>query len=201
MHALRFPLAAGSGLLVALALFTLLWSFIGRPVTVDAVATSHDVRYTRPVIEPPVPPEPRKEILHPPERPLVEVPGILGIDKNDVRAVLSGKPTLRYEPYRGILDIGYMQHPIGQDRDVIPLVRVPPEYPLGANTEGWVKVQFSITAAGTVHDAFVVDASPKGVFDNAALKAIARWRYSPKIDGGVAVERVGLQTLIRFELE
>jgi periplasmic protein TonB len=201
MHALRFPLAAGLGLLVALALFTLLWNFVGRPMTVDAVATSHDVTYTRPVVEPPPPPEPRKVIQHPPEHPLISVPGILGIDRNDVRAVLSGKPALHYEPYRGILDIGYVQHAIGQDRDVIPLVRIPPEYPPGLNAEGWVKVQYSISAAGAVHDAFVVDASPKGVFDNAALKAIARWRYSPKIDGGVAVERVGLQTLIRFQLE
>ena len=43
--------------------------------------------------------------------------------------------------------------------------------------------------------------SPKGVFDAAALKAIARWRYTPKIEGGVPVERVGLQTVIRFQLE
>jgi protein TonB len=90
---------------------------------------------------------------------------------------------------------------IGQDRDVIPLVRIPPDYPPGLNTEGWVKVQYSITAAGTVDDPFVVDASPKGVFDAAALKAIARWRYTPKVEGGVAVERVGLQTVIRFQLE
>jgi protein TonB len=90
---------------------------------------------------------------------------------------------------------------IGQDRDVIPLVRVPPDYPPGLNTEGWVKVQYSITATGTVRDAFVVEASPKGVFDAAALKAIARWRYTPKIEGGVAVERVGIQTIVRFQLE
>ena len=90
---------------------------------------------------------------------------------------------------------------IGQDRDAIPLVRVPPDYPPGLNVEGWVKVQYSITETGSVRDAVVVDASPKGVFDAAALKAIARWRYAPKIEDGVAVERVGIQTLIRFELQ
>jgi protein TonB len=42
---------------------------------------------------------------------------------------------------------------------------------------------------------------PKNVFDDAALKAIARWRYNPKIEGGVAVERVGVRTIIRFVLE
>ena len=35
----------------------------------------------------------------------------------------------------------------------------------------------------------------------AALKSIARWRYNPKIEGGVAVDRVGVQTIIRFTLE
>ena len=92
---------------------------------------------------------------------------------------------------------------LGSDRDVQPLVRVPPEYParlIGRGVEGWVKLQFTITAAGSVQDAFVVDASPQTVFDDAALKAIARWRYNPRVENGAAVERVGMQTVIRFEL-
>ena len=92
----------------------------------------------------------------------------------------------------------------GSDRDVIPLVRVNPDYPqraLQRELEGWVKVQFTITAAGTVKDAVVVDAEPKETFDDAALKAIARWRYNPKVENGTAVERVGVQTRIVFQLE
>ena len=54
---------------------------------------------------------------------------------------------------------------------------------------------------GTVKDPVVVDAMPKNIFDDAALKAIARWRYNPKVENGVAVERVGVQTIIRFQLE
>jgi protein TonB len=52
-----------------------------------------------------------------------------------------------------------------------------------------VQVQFSITPTGTVRDAVVVASEPGAVFDDAALKAIARWRYNPRVDGGVAVER------------
>jgi protein TonB len=92
----------------------------------------------------------------------------------------------------------------GSDRDVIPLVRINPDYPpraLSRGLEGWVQVQFTITPTGTVTNAVVVNAEPKNIFDDAALKAIARWRYNPKVEGGVAVERVGVQTIIRFQLE
>ena len=92
----------------------------------------------------------------------------------------------------------------GSDRDVIPLVRINPDYPpraLQRGLEGWVQVQFTITATGTVKDPVVVDAMPKNIFDDAALKAIARWRYNPKVENGAAVERVGVQTRIVFQLE
>lgn len=92
----------------------------------------------------------------------------------------------------------------GADRDVVPLVRINPDYPqraLSRGIEGWVQVQFTISETGAVIDPIVVDASPKGIFDDAALKAISRWRYNPKIEGAVAVQRVGVQTIIRFTLE
>jgi protein TonB len=66
--------------------------------------------------------------------------------------------------------------------------------------EGWVVVQFDITAAGTVKNAKVIDSDPKGYFEKAAVKAVLRWRYNPKVEEGVAVERRGVQTLIKFQL-
>ncbi|MDY6981714.1 MAG: energy transducer TonB [Pseudomonadota bacterium] len=92
----------------------------------------------------------------------------------------------------------------GADRDVVPLVRINPDYPqraLSRGLEGWVQVQFTISETGAVIDPIVVDSSPKGIFDDAAIKAISRWRYNPKIEGAVAVQRVGVQTIIRFTLE
>ena len=91
----------------------------------------------------------------------------------------------------------------GSDRDVIPLVRVNPDYPqraLSRGLEAWVQVQFTITPAGTVKDAIVVAAEPADVFNEAALKAIERWRYNPKVENGASVERVGVQTRIVFQL-
>ena len=92
----------------------------------------------------------------------------------------------------------------GSDGDVIADLFVRPEYPRRAitgNIEGWVLVRFTVTPIGTVRDAVVVDSEPENVFDDAALKAIARWRYNPRVENGEAVERVGLQYKFKFELE
>jgi protein TonB len=92
----------------------------------------------------------------------------------------------------------------GSDRDIMPLVRIPPEYPrraMSRGIEGWVQFEFTITPAGTVADVKVVDADPKGMFEDAATKAILRWKYNPKVEEGRAVERRGVRTILRFELE
>lgn len=87
--------------------------------------------------------------------------------------------------------------------DILPVVRTPPFYPpqaLASRTEGWVLVEFTITTNGRVEDPAVVRSSPPSVFDEAAVQAISQWRYNPRIVNGEAVERVGVQTEIRFEL-
>jgi len=90
----------------------------------------------------------------------------------------------------------------GSDRDIQPLVRVNPEYPARAKQrgiEGWVDIEFTIGPAGTVQNAQVIGANPPWVFDRAALQAVRKWRYSPKIEDGVAVVRSGVQVRIRFD--
>ncbi len=92
----------------------------------------------------------------------------------------------------------------GADTDVVPLVRVDPEYPARARQqglEGWVDLEFTISPVGTVQDARVIRSQPTYVFDRAALKAVRRWRYNPKVENGVAVARAGVQVRLRFELE
>ncbi len=90
------------------------------------------------------------------------------------------------------------------DADVIPLVRVNPQYPISAaerGIEGWVKVRFTITAAGTVKDPTVIESKPGSIFNRAALRAIAKWKYKPKIVDGVAVERHDVLVQLTFEME
>ncbi len=91
----------------------------------------------------------------------------------------------------------------GSDQDVVPLVRVDPEYPARAKQrgiEGWVAIEFTISPVGTVQNAVVIAAEPRVIFNRAALRAIRKWKYNPKIEGGVPVVRPGVQVRIRFEI-
>lgn len=61
------------------------------------------------------------------------------------------------------------------------LIGVEPAYPeaaAAAGIEGHVDVAFTIALDGTVTNAEVVAAEPAGVFENAALAAVSRWRYT-----------------------
>ncbi len=100
----------------------------------------------------------------------------------------------------GGLDLGM----VGSDQDIVPIVRVNPQYPIRAadrEIEGWVEVEFTISAAGTVKNPVVVAADPGSIFNRAALRAIRKWKYSPKIEDGVAVERPRVRVRINFDLE
>lgn len=90
------------------------------------------------------------------------------------------------------------------DTDIVPIVRVQPQYPLRAaenGTEGWVEVQFTISPTGTVKDPLVLNSKPGTVFNRAAIKAIRKWKYNPKIEDGVAIERPGVKVRLTFKLD
>jgi protein TonB len=81
---------------------------------------------------------------------------------------------------------------------LIPIVTSKPRYPLRAqsrNIEGWVVIEFTITPTGTVIDAQVKQAKPEGIFDRAALNAIVKWKFKPKIDNGRPVAQRAIQRM------
>lgn len=87
--------------------------------------------------------------------------------------------------------------------DIIPIVRINPIYPREAamkGTEGWVKIEFTITEIGTVKSPKVIDSKPARVFNREAIRAILKWKFKPRVIDGVAVERRATQT-IDFALE
>jgi protein TonB len=89
------------------------------------------------------------------------------------------------------------------DTDIVPIVRVEPQYPLRASErgiEGWVEVEFTISKLGTVKDPRVTNSHPSSIFDRATLKAIRKWKYNPKIEDGEPVERPGVRVRLKFDL-
>ena len=87
--------------------------------------------------------------------------------------------------------------------DIIPIVVIRPMYPRDAamaGLEGWVKVEFTITAIGTVKNPRVIEAKPARVFNREAIRAILKWKFKPRVVDGVAVDRRATQ-VIDFSLE
>jgi protein TonB len=56
-----------------------------------------------------------------------------------------------------------------------------------AKTQGYVIVKFEIGENGRVSNVDVVESTPRGVFDDAAITAVRKWIYEPRKENGVAV--------------
>jgi protein TonB len=90
------------------------------------------------------------------------------------------------------------------DGDYLPIVKIAPIYPWKAQTqgiEGYCIVEFTVTTAGTVKDAFVVDAQPKGVFDKASIDAALKFKYRPRVVNGEPIEVPGVRNKFKYRLE
>jgi len=201
---LRYLISAGLAALVTFALFFQMQALIAmRGGPPKAVAGGERIEFIRlkkdsalRVKERRMPQKARPEEPPPPlpdmhfsraAKPRQQVGNIAPLF--DLSLDMAGGPTLGAAP---------------RDTDIIPLVRVNPQYPMQAldrGIEGWVEVQFTITPAGTVKDPVVLDAKPSSIFNRAALRAIRKWKYRPKVEDGVAVERPGVVVRLTFEIE
>lgn len=68
--------------------------------------------------------------------------------------------------------------------DLVLVDRVEPKFPTQAVREGIeqgsVTVKFTVQTDGSVTNPTVTDAKPRrGIFDDAALRAVARWKFKP----------------------
>ncbi len=91
------------------------------------------------------------------------------------------------------------------DGDLIPIVRIEPQFPREAlinGISGYVRVSFMVMEDGSVEPGTVkvIEAKPPRLFDSAAQRAVARWKFKPRIVDGRPVKRPAEQT-ITFNLE
>ncbi|GAA0820960.1 hypothetical protein GCM10009111_27220 [Colwellia asteriadis] len=90
------------------------------------------------------------------------------------------------------------------DGDYLPIVKVAAVYPRRAQArglEGFVIVEFTVSKTGSVNSPVVVKAEPEGVFERAALDAVMKFKYKPRVVDGEAMEVAGVQNRITFEID
>lgn len=88
------------------------------------------------------------------------------------------------------------------DGELIALVRIAPQYPRQAlrdGIEGEVILEITVAPDGSVRDARVKSAKPRGVFESAAVAAAYKGRFRPKVVDGKPQETRGTYT-VKFNL-
>jgi len=205
--------SALAGVVVAIALFLVMSEMIsgGNNVSRESnVALNLDfIRLNLDEIEnirrrvPPPEPEKTNELRVPPR--LVVVPqerAVEVVPKIDAGAFRTN--SLNYSVGRGLGrftgDLNFGQ--FDGDGDLYPVLRVSPAYPSSARLRrvtGWVDLEYTVLPDGTVIDPVVVDSEAarqtrrddfkvsQELFNEAALEAIVRWRFKPRIVDGRAV--------------
>lgn len=203
----RMVPAVGAAIVFSLMLFCLLYSAIhvGKFVadksevlqTIDFVRLRRDseteTMQRRKPPPPPAPPPPPSKMKVVAEASSQGMTG-MAIPTMDLSASVTGGPMA-----------GAMGKGGGAamfDGDLLPLQRLAPAYPRDAaraGITGWVQLEVTVNADGSVRGAKVTDAKPKGIFEAAAVQAVMRWKFKPKIQDGKPVEQKGSQK-IEFNL-
>lgn len=197
----RISIAAIVSAIITLGLLFLMQLLIasGKPVaTEDKIGSILDfVRVIR--TTPPVPKDPTVKIMPLAQQP----PRALPRPTMDDLDLIGGGAYIEPIPVNPeIGDIGTVG--FVSDGDYLPIVKVAPIYPRRAQSrgiEGYVLIEFTVTRTGKVDTPVVIKAEPATIFVPAALAAVLKFKYKPRVVGGEAIDVPGVQNLFRFELD
>ena len=88
--------------------------------------------------------------------------------------------------------------------DYLPIVKVAPIYPRTAmmkGVSGECLVRYTVTTAGTVKDVEVVkDECTDAMFHRSSIEAAKRFKYKPRVIGGVAIEVRGVYNMFYYNV-
>ena len=195
----RYILTSAVGGSITLALFFVMQALVASEGSPESAVPSAQISFTMERDETPpnardrTPPE-REEVVREPDLPPIP------FDPRPRPEFSDGGTGVRIarEPWK---DPQRVAAPT--EGDLLPIVRAAPRYPpreLANGVEGWVLLEFTVTETGTVADVRVLDSEPEATFDAAAVRALKRWKYKPRVENGEAVERTGVKVVLRFEL-
>ncbi|MBN7798201.1 energy transducer TonB [Parahaliea mediterranea] len=195
--ALRRGASAALSVAVTATLFLLMQALIATevPVLESSVPLRPDV--TMPERKPPeVRPDERVEKPEKPEEtPKWETP-------TTTTDLIDG-PLTRVGNFEPPTDVGDINAGSGSST-IVPVFRIAPDYPpraLRRGIEGHVDLIFDVSASGKTENIRVLDAQPEGVFENAAIRTLGKWKYKPPIQDGVPYGQRDMTTRISFRLE
>lgn len=199
-----FSLGINGALLVALAGLARLGAAVDEPAADDRDAAVA-------VVEPERERPPRKRLRKPPRLspvvplalpPLAGLAGVpipdLGVYEDD------GSGPVLHDAARQIVSAAGEMDLTAEMVDEPPrvLLRSPLHYPPDAEQrgiEGSVTVRMLVDRDGMVRQVTVLESTPAGVFDAAAMEALWRWRFTPARLADEPV-RVWVRKRVRFEL-
>ena len=205
---LRYLSALILGILISLGLFFLMQSLIDSGeqntnassegqimefirIREDETLSIKDRRKPQKPKPPKEPPPPPKLIVEKQVKPTmnrikIEIPNI------DLPSIAGGGPFLG----------NWAGNPLAEG-DVLPIVRIDPQWPREAlvkGIEGYVVVEVTIGADGSVKDVRVIQSEPRRMFDRNVIRAVLKWKFKPRIINGVPVERKAIQ-MLEFTLD
>jgi protein TonB len=193
----RVSYSALSAGLVTLALLAFMAHLIGQQAPpIDENIREYTLNFWR-VREPLEQPKLKDRLPKPDPVKIEPPPQTIAKGKVEVDGIK--EPAISIPPIKGITEGETFS-----GHGLMPLVKISPEYPgraAAAGIEGYVVVEYTVTRLGLVTNPRVIDSYPRGYFENAALRAIQRFRYNPHQIDGVAMERHGVQQKFTFELE
>ena len=186
----RIPVAMVGATAMTLALFFLMHALIARPPgALDRDVDGIFIPFTNEVPEDE--PIPQKIRIQPPERtePPPSAPTAVAQDPQTHSFDLPSMPPT--------VDSGRSGPRFGGNAvraDLVtaqPTVRMPPIYPrdeLVNHIEGYVIFSYTVGPFGNVENLRIVEAHPRGKFEDAVRKAVSRWILAPA--SGVQTERI-----------
>lgn len=89
------------------------------------------------------------------------------------------------------------------DGDIQPIRKFAPAYPRSSQSrgiEGYVVVKFTVNKMGAVENIIIVE-STHAAFERPSLRAVAKYKYKPRVIDGVAVKVNDIMEKISFKLE
>jgi protein TonB len=127
-------------------------------------------------------------------QPKIQTPDMPALQFEVNTKLIDGAPTSGISMFFNAADL---------DHPPRALMKAPPLYPYKAKRleiQGYVKVKFLVDETGLVSRITVLDAEPKGMFEESVLASLPNWKFSP---GKVLGEPVSswVTTTIRFELQ